>query len=281
KSRLYRAMRNGEVRVNKARVKPDYRVQGGDSIRIPPFELKPETEQSQLSERLLQFVESRILFEDRGLIVINKPAGLPVHGGTGLNGGLIECLRQLRPKEKFIELVHRLDKETSGCLLIAKKRSVLLELHQLLLEKKNIQKRYVALVKGNWHSTQKVAAALLKNHLKSGERIVKVSAEGKDSLTIFNPLENYMNATLVEAVPVTGRTYQIRVHATYAGHPLAGDSKYGDDEFNKELRKLGLKRLFLHAASIQFRLGDQTLKFEAPLENELQELLAKLKTPGT
>ena len=276
KSRLYRALRKGEVRVNKGRAKPDYRLQTGDLLRIPPFELKPETEIQQPSRGLAEFLESRILFEDRGLIVINKPSGMPVHGGTGLSSGLIENLRLLRPKEKFLELVHRLDKETSGCLLIAKKRQVLLELHRLLLEKSEIQKRYVALVKGQWKTSQKVSAPLLKNHLKSGERVVKISEEGKDSTTFFNPLRVYSQATLVEAIPLTGRTHQIRVHATHAGHPLAGDSKYGDDAFNKELRKLGLKRLFLHAASIEFRLDGQALKFEAPLEDDLASCLKAL-----
>lgn len=279
KSRLYRALRTGEVRVNKGRVKPDHRVQAGDSIRIPPFELKPEQANPHASQRLLSFMEQRILYEDLGLMVINKPSGIPVHGGTGLNGGVIEYLRQLHPQAKFLELVHRLDKETSGCLLIAKKRQVLLELHRLLANKEHIHKRYIALVKGKWQGgTRKVSMALLKNHLKSGERVVRVSDEGKLATTIFNPLEHYSNATLLEAIPITGRTHQIRVHAAEIGHPLAGDDKYGDSDFNKSLRPLGLKRLFLHAADISFQLeGQPKLKIEAPLEEDLKKFLEKVK----
>jgi len=279
KSRLYRAVRKGEVRINKGRIKPDYRLVAGDSIRIPPFDLQPIEESPRAGTGLLQFMESRILYEDAGLIAINKPSGMPVHGGTGVSLGLIECIRQLRPEAKFIELVHRLDKETSGCLLIAKKRSVLLELHRLLVDKEHIHKRYIALVKGSWKGgTRKVSVPLLKNHLKSGERIVKVSEEGKASSTIFNPLEHYQGATLIEAIPITGRTHQIRVHAAYIGHPLAGDSKYGDEAFNKSLKAQGLKRLFLHAAELSFKLeGQPELKLEAPLEQDLKDCLARLK----
>ncbi len=281
KARLYRALRNGEVRVNKGRVKPDYRIQAKDSIRVPPFELNESESHRAPSTGLLEFMEQRILYEDAGLIAINKPPGMPVHGGTGLSGGLIECLRHLRPQAKFLELVHRLDKDTSGCLLIAKKRQVLLELHRLLVDKEQIQKRYWTLVKGQWKDGEyRVSLPLLKNHLKSGERVVTVSKEGKAATTVFKPLQHFANATLVEASPITGRTHQIRVHAVHSGHPIAGDEKYGDPAFSKSLRALGLKRLFLHAASIRFKLEAQPeFLIEAPLEADLQSCLDSLKRP--
>lgn len=279
KSIVYRILRKGEVRVNKGRVKPDYRVQPGDEIRIPPLRLASASEMILPSNKVLQILATAIIFEDDKLIVLNKPSGLPVHGGSGVSYGVIEALRALRPHLEGLELVHRLDKETSGCLLLAKKRSVLKELHEMLRDG-GMQKVYLALVKGRWPAKVKaIEAPLLKNQLLSGERMVKVNPEqGKAAKTLFKPLEYYAKATLVEASPITGRTHQIRVHALHAGYPLAGDNKYGNEEFNQWLHTQGGKRLFLHAAKLSFKLpsSGQRYEFNAPLPVELQRLLTKL-----
>ncbi|PAU87258.1 23S rRNA pseudouridine(955/2504/2580) synthase RluC [Pseudomonas sp. WN033] len=257
KTLVYRILRKGEVRVNKGRVKPDYRLQAGDSIRIPPVRLAEPDEPVLVGQGILQALESNILYEDKALIVVNKPAGLAVHGGSGLSFGVIEAMRQLRPDCPQIELVHRLDRDTSGCLMIAKKRSMLRHLHAAL-RGDGVDKCYQALVRGRWPaSTKRVHAPLQKNNLRSGERMVEVNVEGKESLTEFKVLRRFGElATLVEARPITGRTHQIRVHAKHAGHPIAGDPKYGDDEFSLKIRELGGKRLFLHAASLSVELPD-------------------------
>ncbi len=279
KSRIYRAVRKGEVRVNKKRVKPEYRLQRGDELRVPPLRVPEPDEKPKAGRQLLQSLEERILSETPELIVINKLSGIPVHGGTGVSLGLIEALRQMRPQQKFMELVHRLDRETSGCLLIAKKRRMLLELHQLLTRKK-VTKQYIALLKGDWQGGRcEVDAPLLKYQRVSGERFVRVSDEGKPALTRFRPLLRLPGATLVEASPVTGRTHQIRVHAQHLGHPIAGDEKYGDEAFNKRLRKIGLRRLFLHSASISCQLQEPNgpLGICAPLDIELSTIIDKLQ----
>ncbi len=258
---IYRILRKGEVRVNKGRIKPEYRLQAGDSVRIPPVRL-PETDAPALvGQGILTALENSILYEDKGLIVVNKPAGLAVHGGSGLQFGVIEAMRQLRPEPQQLELVHRLDRDTSGCLMIAKKRSMLRHLHAQLRGDgpgKGVTKCYLALVRGYWPaSTRKVHAPLMKNNLRSGERMVEVNPEGKESLTEFRVLQRFGDfATLVEARPITGRTHQIRVHARHAGHPIAGDTKYGDDEFSRIIREKGGKRLFLHAISLASELPD-------------------------
>lgn len=259
---VYRILRKGEVRVNKGRIKPDYRLKAGDSVRIPPVRLPEPNEPVLVGQGILQALESSILYEDKVLIVVNKPAGLAVHGGSGLNFGVIEALRQLRPEiSEQLELVHRLDRDTSGCLMIAKRRSMLRHLHAALRGDSgsdSVTKRYIALVRGRWpSSTRRVQAPLQKNNLRSGERMVEVSAEGKESLTEFRVLQRFGDfATLVEAQPITGRTHQIRVHARHAGHPIAGDPKYGDDDFSQKIKELGGKRLFLHAASLHTALPD-------------------------
>ncbi|MFA3790333.1 23S rRNA pseudouridine(955/2504/2580) synthase RluC [Aliiglaciecola sp. SL4] len=253
KSMIYRIVRKGEVRVNKKRIKPEYKLISGDEIRLPPIRVS-ESNQTAPSTKLdkVATLESHILYEDEVLIVVNKPSGMAVHGGSGLSFGVIEALRALRPTAKFLELVHRLDRDTSGCLLIAKKRSALKHLHEQL-RNKTVDKRYQALVHGNWPENRfKVKAPLLKNIVKSGERIVTVAAEGKESETRFRILESFSQATLVEASPITGRTHQIRVHCQHAGHPIAGDNKYKDEEFNHFMAKLGLHRLFLHAHRILY-----------------------------
>jgi 23S rRNA pseudouridine955/2504/2580 synthase len=276
KSNLYRILRKGEVRVNKGRVKPDYRIMGNDLIRIPPLRLNEPTPLGQPPDYILKSLGEAILFEDKYLLVLNKPAGIPVHGGSGCSYGVIEGIKLLRPDIEGLELVHRLDKETSGCLLLAKKRSVLVELHAML-RNGQVQKAYLALVKGRWPAkVPYVDAPLLKNQLSSGERMVKVNVEGKQAKTLFKTLTHYLNSTLVEASPITGRTHQIRVHAAHAGCPIAGDSKYGHDEFNQLVRRLGGKRMFLHAGKLSFKLFEQRYEFSAPLPAELQALLNKL-----
>ncbi len=277
KTHIYRILRKGEVRVNKKRVQPNYRVQAGDSVRLPPLQLEVK-HVSAPNQRTVATLEDRILYEDKHLLIINKPSGIPVHGGTGVSMGVVETLRTMYPKLPQLELAHRLDADTSGCLILAKKRSVLRELHELL-RAGNVRKIYWTLTKGHWKQAElRVDVALQKNQLSSGERIVRVNKEGKQSLTVFRPLETYTDAMLVEAALFTGRTHQIRVHAQYRSHPIAGDEKYGDREFNKKMREYGLKRLFLHAHSIEFVLPStgETITVSAPLDPDLEACLKSL-----
>ncbi|MDA6066081.1 23S rRNA pseudouridine(955/2504/2580) synthase RluC [Idiomarina abyssalis] len=278
KSLVYRIVRKGEVRANKKRIKPDYKLKEGDLIRIPPVKVSERPDLPSANLEQVAALEHAILYEDDALMLINKPSGVAVHGGSGLQFGLIEGLRALRPKEKSLELVHRLDRDTSGLLLVAKKRSVLRSLHEQL-RNKEMNKQYLALVRGQWQKrVRSVEAPLKKNTLKSGERIVRVDAEGKASLTRFRIQQRYKEGTLVEASPVTGRTHQIRVHALHAGHPIAKDPKYGDADFDNTMSQVGLKRLFLHAWQLRF-LHPVTAKevaFEAPLDDNLQETLKRL-----
>jgi len=278
KTLVYRILRKGEVRVNKGRVKPEYKLQAGDVVRVPPLRLAERDEPAPLAQGLLERLEAAIVHEDKALIVLNKPAGLAVHGGSGLSFGVIEAFRQLRPDAKDIELVHRLDRDTSGLLMIAKKRSMLRHLHEAL-RGDGVDKRYQALVRGSWPTSKKqVSAPLLKNTLRSGERMVEVDPEGKEALTLFRVLRRFGEfATLVEASPVTGRTHQIRVHAKHAGHAIAGDPKYGDETFTREIRELGGKRLFLHAYALRITLPDGgELSLEAPVDQMWSETLERL-----
>lgn len=278
KTLVYRILRKGEVRVNKGRVKPEYKLQAGDVVRVPPLRLAERDEPAPLAQGLLERLEAAIVHEDKALIVLNKPAGLAVHGGSGLSFGVIEAFRQLRPDAKDIELVHRLDRDTSGLLMIAKKRSMLRHLHEAL-RGDGVDKRYQALVRGSWPTSKKqVSAPLLKNTLRSGERMVEVDPEGKEALTLFRVLRRFGEfATLVEASPVTGRTHQIRVHAKHAGHAIAGDPKYGDETFTREIRELGGKRLFLHAYALRLTLPDGgELGLEAPVDEMWSETLERL-----
>ena len=280
KSLIYRILRKGEVRVNKKRVKPEYKLQPNDELRIPPVRVSEPTELPSTKLNKVSSLENHILYEDDCLIVLNKPSGTAVHGGSGLSFGVIEALRALRPQQKFLELVHRLDRDTSGCLLIAKKRSALKNLHEQLRDRK-VDKRYQALVDGEWSANRfKVKAPLLKNTLQSGERVVVVNEEGKPSETRFRILESFDQATLVEASPITGRTHQIRVHCLHAGHPIAADNRYGDKEFDQRTQKLGLKRLFLHAHSLAFihPNTDERVTFKAPLEPSLVSVLKRLRS---
>lgn len=277
KTHVYRILRKGEVRVNKKRTEPSYKLQSGDIVRIPPMQLEPPKNKIQTPDHLRSMLTERILFEDKSLLIINKPSGLPVHGGSGVKMGLVEALRCMYPTSPHLELAHRLDADTSGCLILAKKRSVLKEMHELLRFGK-VHKVYLALTRGRWQESEcRVEVPLLKNYLSSGERIVKVNKEGKLSLTVFRPITCYSEATLVEATLHTGRTHQIRVHAQYQGHPIAQDEKYGEREFNKYVKKLGLKRLFLHAHLVEFTLSSgQKIRVSAPLEPELSDFLKKL-----
>ena len=276
RTRIYRLLRRGEVRVNRGRVRQHYRLMLGDVVRIPPVraaEPGPSKSPPQMRQRV---VEQAILHEDDGLIVLNKPAGWAVHGGSGLDFGVIECLRAARPRARRIELVHRLDRDTSGCLLIAKRRGVLASLHEALREER-VRKGYLALTRGSFGPRRRrCEAPLLREQRRPGERIVRVHADGKRSATEFVPVETGKAASLVMARPRTGRTHQIRVHAAHLHAPLAGDEKYGDHVFNRLMRSHGLKRLFLHAAQVAIPAGEGWKEFEAPLPSDLVAVLASL-----
>lgn len=276
KSRLYRALRQGEFRVNKKRISASYKLAVGDVIRIPPLRFAA-TQKSpvRLPEgKVLQQLQESIIYEDKDFIFLNKPAGIAVHGGSGIHYGVIEGFRQLRPNAKFLELVHRLDRDTTGCLLIAKKSSVLKELHQLLVNRQ-VEKHYLALLAGQWQGGERrIKAALQKNTLSSGERIVRIQEDGKPAETLFQPLRVFKHATMVLVKPLTGRTHQIRVHAVEAGHPILGDDKYGDKAANKEL---GVKRLLLHAAALQFKFptSSENVAICACLDTYFSKILHK------
>lgn len=281
KSRIYNIIRKGEVRVNKGRTKPDYKILQGDEIRIPPVRMSEKEPVAKPSNSMTTLLENSILFENEGLLVINKPPGLAVHGGSGISLGLIETLRQMRPDARYLELIHRLDRDTSGCIMIAKKRSMLRHLQAALREKSasGITKVYQALVIGHWPKTcRRVDAPLLKVEVADDERVVRVHADGKPSFTEFKLLVDYANCSLIEARPITGRTHQIRVHAKHMGHSLVGDEKYGDDDFNKAMKAKGVKRLFLHAAELGFYLPEAKEKtiVKAPLAADLAAVINKL-----
>jgi 23S rRNA pseudouridine955/2504/2580 synthase len=278
KSHIYRILRTGEVRINKGRVKPTYRLNVGDVLRLPPVEYRDNNPIS-LKTAAGKALKKTILHEDAHLLVINKPAGMAVHGGSGIHGGIIEFLRILFPKSPYLELVHRLDRETSGCLMIAKKRSMLRRLHQLLLNG-DVHKEYLTLVQGRWNPRLlKVEAPLQKNILQSGERMVRVSAKGKPAISQFSIEQPFATTTLLRVQPQTGRTHQLRVHTAYKGHPIAGDNKYGDEKFNLKMRQqYTLKRLFLHAERLSFELPaiNYHLNIHAPLPIALQQVLNRL-----
>lgn len=276
KSMIYKILRTGQVRVNKGRAKPVYRLEAGDVVRIPPLRVGAETEEVSPGQGALRQIEQSILFEDDGLIVLNKPSGIAVHGGSGVSYGVIEAMRKLRPELQGLELVHRLDRDTSGCLLLAKKRSALRQLHELIRTGK-VGKHYLALCQGKWRGgSREVDAPLLKNTLSSGERMVKVSPEGKEARSRFTPQQRFKAATLMEVELMTGRTHQIRVHAAHCGHPLAGDDKYGDKAFNLQMKELGLRRLFLHAYRLYFPWEGGRFEFHAPLGDDLEAILKRL-----
>ena len=274
KSHIYRILRSGEVRVNSRRVGPEHRLQPGDQLRVPPVRVAPRARSAPPAGRL----DVHILHEDEALLVINKPAGVAVHGGSGISHGVIEQLRHGRAAGGFLELVHRLDRDTSGVLLLAKKRSALTALHEQLRTGR-VQKYYLALVHGKWRNEkQSVKLALNKYVLASGERRVSVDESGMPSHTIFRLRQAWSEFSLLEAELKTGRTHQIRVHLAHLGYPIAGDYKYGDFALNKILAKQGLKRMFLHARKVVIehpRSGEE-ITFEAPLPEDLQSFLETL-----
>ncbi len=274
KSHIYRILRSGEVRVNSGRIDASYRLQLGDKVRIPPIRVaqRPAVSEQRVVSPVLA---DATLYEDDALLIINKPSGMAVHGGSGITRGIIEQIRLERPELKFIELVHRLDRETSGVLMLAKKRSALTKLQDVLREG-GMDKRYLALVKGHWRDEKRnVRLPLFKYLTDSGERRVSVQEDGKASHTIFRLRQAWKDFSLLEAELKTGRTHQIRVHLAHLNFPIAGDDKYGDFALNKSLQKLGLKRMFLHAhkLTINHPLTGEELQIEAPLPAELQNFL--------
>src|ERR1700723_799772 len=252
RSRVSRLLRKGEVRVNRKRVDAEYRIQEGDEVRLPPVRIDAGGELRQPSSSLLDLLERAVIFQDKHLLVIDKPAGVAVHGGSGMSFGVIEALRASRPRES-LELVHRLDRDTSGGLCVARDRGTLVALHALIRDG-GMHKASLALVPGDWQlGTKRIDAPLATDERRQGERHVRVAAAGKESVSVFKPVQFFGKlATLMQVDIPTGRTHQIRVHAAYAEHPLLGDDKYGDRERNAELKGAGLKRIFLHAQSIAF-----------------------------
>ncbi|MFM2640095.1 23S rRNA pseudouridine(955/2504/2580) synthase RluC [Vibrio chagasii] len=278
KSMIYRIVRKGEVRVNKKRIKAEYKLKAGDLVRIPPVTIEEKVEENVPSTKLnkVSELEQCIIYEDDHMLILNKPSGTAVHGGSGLKFGAIEALRALRPEARFLELVHRIDRDTSGILLVAKKRSALRHL-QAQFREKTVQKYYFALVMGEWKNSCKVVnAPLLKNEVNS---IVRVNPNGKASETRFKVLEKFKDATLIQASPITGRTHQIRVHTQYTGHPIAWDDRYGDRRFDAYTGKVGLDRLFLHAANIKFTHPgtEEKMDISAPMEARLEKALTGLR----
>ncbi len=282
RSLIYKIIRDGQVRVNGKREKPEYRLEEDDLVRVPPVKIEVADPNRVPPKAMLQRLEASIVFEDKALLVLNKPSGIATHGGSGISFGVIEVLRALRPNEP-LELVHRLDRDTSGVLVLAKKRSALLQLQALMREQdqdESPEKQYLALLVGRMPSgTMTVNAALQKSVMQGGERMVRVDAGGKASVSHFTLLERRGGYSFCKVRIETGRTHQIRVHAAHIGHPVAGDDKYGDKEANKKLSsQFGLKRLFLHAASMQFVLnsGQTPYTLSAPLAPELNDVLNKL-----
>ena len=277
RSLIYRILRTGEVRINGKRAKPDTRLAGGDQVRIPPVRLDAPTDHGPAPAAPMQQLAASIIYEDKALLALNKPSGIATHGGSGISFGAIELLRQLRPNES-LELVHRLDRDTSGLLIVAKKRSALTELQRLIREGR-LEKRYLTLLVGELPAKPfTVDAPLLKSTLQGGERMVRVDPAGKASVSHFRLIERAGAHSYTEVRIDTGRTHQIRVHSAHTGHPVAGDEKYGDKAANKALKAAGLKRLFLHAASLRFALkdGEQPYVLNAPLPDDLRRALDAL-----
>lgn len=275
KGRLYRMIRQGEVRVNRRRAGPDYRLQEGDVVRVPPAVL-PGQAVIAPSAAYLDVLKAAILYDDEQMLVLNKPAGMAVHAGSGTPFGIIEAMSRQYPGQQ-LGLAHRLDRETSGCLVLAKNPAYLRHLHKVFRHGQ-ADKRYLALVRGHWpRQRREVAVALDTQARLDGERTVKVSAQGKQALTYFEVLAQHRGASLVQATLATGRTHQIRVHAAYVGHPVAGDERYGDTGFNEFMSKLGLRRLFLHASYLAIpNDAGKSMQFRAPLPPELDAVVSKL-----
>ncbi len=282
KSHIYRLLRSGQVRVNSGRKKPHYKLQPGDTLRLPPIRIS-DNEDSPVPASVLQTLKESILFENDDIIAINKPSGIAVHKGSGLRFGVIEAFRQIYP-EQTLELVHRLDRETSGCLLLAKNRQILTQLHELLRHEKviHIEKTYLALLHGRWKNGKKTIDIGISKVKRSGEHMMQTDASGNNAISHFEPLEIFdladnKHCSLMKITIETGRTHQIRVHAKHCGFPIIGDSKYGDKTANQYFRKLGLKRLFLHAQQLYLPLADP-ITLNAPLSDDLESLLQKLRS---
>lgn len=277
KSRIYRAVRKGEVRVNKGRIKQTYKLQAGDEVRVPPLRTTDKTDEVYVSDSLAQILRQQILYEDDYLLALNKPEGLAVHAGSQIQTGVIEALKKLRPEAVFLELVHRLDRDTSGCLLIAKRRDALLHL-QNQMRGSEIDKRYLTLTYGHWPQNDTIVdKPLQKNTVIGGENMVVVDPAGKIAKTQFIVRQTLGHCQLMEVKLFTGRTHQIRVHAASSGHPVAGDHKYGQRQFNKQLKQAGLNRMFLHAwqLNIAHPQDEHRLQLNAPLPADLQLFIQK------
>ncbi|MBU6468300.1 MAG: RluA family pseudouridine synthase [Betaproteobacteria bacterium] len=277
KSHIYRIIRSGEIRVNSGRVSQTYRLNLNDKVRIPPISklVKDDNKQPVKTNFLTKL---SIVFEDEFCLVVNKPSGLAVHGGSGIQAGLIEQLRQSRPEQRFLELVHRLDRDTSGLIMIAKKRLFLTKMHEIIRHGQ-ITKHYFTFVHGLTKNQQTIRLSLLKSENSHGERQVKVNHQGQEAITKIQTIKHYSEGSFLKVNLITGRTHQIRVHLSHIGHPLAGDDKYGDFVWNRELqRTLHLKRLFLHATSLSFihPIHQEKVHFEAPLSEDLQRFIDQL-----
>lgn len=275
KSHIYRLLRSGQVRVNSGRKKPHYKLKTDDALRIPPVRVTENTT-GQVPLSVIETLKDSILFEDSNIIAINKPSGIAVHKGSGLSFGIIEAFRQIYP-EQPLELVHRLDRETSGCLLLAKNRQILAQLHELLRHEKTvrIEKTYLALLDGQWPGGSRTVNIGISKIKRSGEHMMQTDEFGDQAISHFEPLKIFEHCSLMKITIETGRTHQIRVHAKYCEHPVVGDSKYGDKTANKSFRALGLKRLFLHAQQLYLPLNDP-ITINAPISNDLDQLLKKL-----
>ena len=281
KSHIYRLLRSGQVRVNSVRKKPHYKLLTGDILRIPPVRINEE-QAFTIPERVLEQLKQSIIFENNDIIAINKPSGIAVHKGSGLQFGVIEAFRKIDP-EQALELVHRLDRETSGCLLLAKNRQILAELHALLRHEKtvHIEKTYTALLAGRWIDDKQTIDTGISKIKRGGEHIMQIDKTGDRAISHFEPIQLFDTdpsnvCTLMKVTIETGRTHQIRVHAEHTGFPILGDSKYGDKAANRHFRKLGLKRLFLHAKQLYLPLADP-ITVDAALSEDLETILTKLK----
>jgi 23S rRNA pseudouridine955/2504/2580 synthase len=267
KSHVYRVLRSGEVRVNSGRVKPEYRLQAGDRVRLPPIRT---AERKGFSGKPLEFP---IVYEDAALLVLDKPAGVAVHGGSGVSFGVIESLRASRPQAKFLELAHRLDRDTSGLLIVAQKRTALVELHRMLREGE-VTKEYLTVTRGQWEGAGRELRESLHKYVDAkGERRVAVHEDGKEAVTRVRVVRTSAAFSLLQVSLLTGRTHQIRVHLAHAGHPVLGDAKYGDFELNRRLEKAGVRRLFLHASRLAFAhpLSRERIELKAPLPAEIKK----------
>ena len=281
KSLVYRILRTGQVRINGKRAKPDVRIADGDEVRIPPVRTAEPAAHGTPARAQLERIGEAIIHEDRDFLVIDKPSGVASHGGSGISFGAIELLRAARPGDT-LELAHRLDRDTSGVLVLTRRRTALTAL-QTLIRDNQTTKQYLALLQGKFRrSTFDVNTPLRKSVLQGGERMVRVDDDGKAALTRFRAIDAFRDATLAEATLFTGRTHQIRVHSAHSGHPIAGDEKYGERDFNLRMREFGLRRLFLHAARFEFAIGNRTYSFSAPLADELRAVLNALpRASGT